>query len=783
MALTGKQPELEGFTKKARDIIKQSTVSAGRLGSEVIGSEHLLLSILEDATSGAAALLIRNGISYRAVLDEMLPQTPPLTPVKLTLSQLTPNARAIISKAVALSKSLDSTPASTELLLAAILDCKESVAFDILASLGINTAGLYNYLTIGDSRLLGKKERKSFKALERFGRELTSKACLGFDSVCERDAEISQVMEILSRRIKNNPCLVGEAGVGKTAIVEALAKRIYEGKVPRTLKESRIFALDLTALLAGAKYRGDFEERLKACIDEAAADKNVILFIDELHGIVGTGAAEGAIDAGNILKPQLARGEIRLIGATTYAEYSKTIERDRALERRFARVDIEEPSLEKAVKILTYARGRYAAYHKIEVPEELSQYICELADRYIHDKCFPDKAIEILDEACAYAMMNREATGSKEKSSPFEEYLAGSITRDMYMQLISTADRPTLQKEHIDRIIARKTGIKGIATLLDKRLISSQLEDKLNSSVIGQREAVGQLCRAIKRSFAGLDSGNRPCAGFIFAGQSGVGKTMLAKELSSQLFMNGGLIRLDMSEFSDKMSVTKLCGAAPGYIGYEQGGQLTERVRKKPYSLILFDELEKAHRDIWNILLQILEEGELTDAQGRRVSFKNTIIILTTNLGCTDGSAAKHIGFTETNEQSRKKEIIKAVGSYLSPEIMGRLDGVIVFSPLDKSSLKRIAQGELESLKERLEQRGLTLDISQKAEELLAEKALSVGHGARTIRREIEKGIEPQLCEYLLSGNEYRLELTADNGELCIRSKISQAADELELSS
>lgn len=786
MALTGKQPDLEGFTKKAKDIIRQSTQSAGRLGCEYIGSEHILLSILEDGTSGAAALLIRNGVSYKSVLDEIIADTPPLPPVKLTLAQLTINAKAIISSAVSISKTIDSVPASTELLLAAILDRKESYACEILSTLGVNTSGLFNYLTLGDSKALGKKEKRVFKSLERYGRELTGKASLSFDTVSERDEELEQIMEILSRRMKNNPCLVGEAGVGKTAIVECLARRIYEGNVPAALKNTRIFALDLISLLAGAKYRGDFEERLKACIEDAASDKNVVLFIDELHGIVGTGAAEGAIDAGNILKPQLARGEIRLIGATTYSEYSKTIERDRALERRFARVDIKEPCFEKAVTILKAAAPKYASFHKLAIPDDIVVYICEMAQRFITDRSFPDKAIEILDEACAYAKLSHERDRCQLKiSKPLEEYLANKISRDRYMQLISsTSDEIRLKREHIAYVISRKTGIRCINELSDKRSKVMQLEDKLCRTVIGQQEAIRLVCAAVKRSFAGLDRGKRPCAGFVFAGQSGVGKSLLAKALACELYAaEGSLIRLDMSEYSDRMSVSRLCGAAPGYVGYEQGGQLTERVRKCPYSVVVFDELEKAHRDIWNILLQILEEGELTDSQGRRVSFTNTIIILTTNLGSTPNDKSGKIGFGASDADKKRNKIIKAVSDYLSPEIMGRLDGVAVFSQLSRQALISIAEKELGSLKERLTDKGMCFDYSQDSAALLADRSLNDPKGARAVRNLIENTIEPQISEYILNDAECTLTLTAEGNELLVTNKIDESADELELSS
>ncbi|MCR5815762.1 MAG: ATP-dependent Clp protease ATP-binding subunit [Ruminococcus sp.] len=785
MALTGKQPDTEGFTKAAKDIIKQSTLSAGRLGSERIGSEHLLLSILEDASSGAAALLIRNGISYKSVLDEIIAIRPVLPPVKLTLSQMTDNAKAILSSAVSLSKTLCSTPASTELLLAAILDRRECLGYNILSTLGINTAGLYNYLTVGDTRALGRKEKRCFKYLERYGRELTGRQSLSFDEVCERDDELDRIMEILSRRMKNNPCLVGEAGVGKTAIVECLARRIYEGKVPSSLKSIRIFALDLTSLLAGAKYRGDFEERLKSCIDDAVSERNIVLFIDELHGIVGTGAAEGAIDAGNILKPQLARGELKVIGATTYDEYSKTIERDRALERRFARVDIPEPSLEKATRILRCAAPKYAAFHKLTIPDELISFTCELAQRFITGRCFPDKAIEILDEACAYAKLSIDNDNGDELPNPLEDYLADRISRKKYMQLVSSREKlPILQKEHIAAVVSRKTGIRGIGELADTRHITLQLEQRLCKTVIGQDSVIRQVCDAVKRSYAGLDRGKRPCAGFVFAGQSGVGKTLLAKALAKELYAaEGSLVRLDMSEYSDRMSISRLCGAAPGYVGYEQGGQLTERVRRCPYSVVVFDELEKAHRELQNILLQILEEGELTDSMGRRVSFTNTVIILTTNLGFERDRRDNRIGFGTVSHSQKRAEVIKAVSHYLSPEIMGRLDGVAVFEPLSQQALISIAEKQLAGLKKRLDDRGLCFDYTQSATEAIAQKALGSEYGARAVRNTIENEIEPQICEYILSGTECELTLCAEGGKMTLTNKLDEPADELELSS
>ena len=777
MAHSSKQPDTGAFTKKAQDLIKRSIASASRMGGTYVGSEHLLLAILDDGTTSAAALLYKNGVTSAAVYDEITAETPAAEPVRLGVSDMTANYKAILSTAAALSASNETKPATTEMLLAGILDNRECFACDILSSLGVNVAGLYNYLTISSGKVFEPVRKRSYKALSHYGRELTSAECAGsFDPVAEREQEIMEIMEILCRRMKNNPVLVGDAGVGKTAIVECLAKRISSGSVPKALREKRIFSLDLTTLLAGAKYRGDFEERLKACVDEAASDSDVILFIDEIHSIVGTGAAEGAIDAGNILKPQLARGQLRLIGATTYEEYLGTIGKDHALERRFVKVNIDEPDLESTVKILSAVAPGYSAYHGIAIGSDAISYACEMAGRYITDRSFPDKAIDVLDEACAFARVRSERE-RKGVSKPLGDYIGGRIDRSEYMSLISKMPPVTaLDQSHIDHVISRKTGIKGISSKNDRIKNLSTLEYRLSSRVLGQSKAVSAVCAALKRGVAGLRNSSRPKAGFVFAGQSGVGKTELARAIAAELFdSKDALIRLDMSEYSESFTISRLTGAPPGYVGYEKGGDLTGRVSRNPYSVVLFDELEKAHRDIWNLLLQIMEEGELTDSQGRRVSFKNTVVILTTNLGV---SQDKHIGFNE--EKTGSKAVINAVKQYLSPEIIGRLDGVIAFERLSDDALSQIAERRLECLADVMSGRGVELIYDHAVTSELVRQSAGSEYGVREIDRIISNEIEPLISELVLTVPVGEIAVTVSDGRFAV---CSGRTNKIEMSS
>ena len=770
MANQQKRIDIEMFSKKGKEMIRQSVAVASRLGSTFVGSEHLLMSILEEGSTSAAALLVKNGVSVRAVYDEITDEYPQSEPTKLDMTDLSRNLRSIISRAKDMALTNGTQPATAEMLLAAMLDNKECFACDILYSLGINVTGLYNFLTVSSGRVVQTQiKKKSFKALEHFGRELTGAAALSrFDPVAERENETSLIMEILCRRMKNNPCLVGEAGVGKTAIVEGLARRIADGNVPGALRDKRIFALDLTTLLAGAKYRGDFEERLKACADEAADNDEVILFIDEIHSIMGTGAAEGAIDAGNILKPRLARGELRLIGATTYDEYSKTIEKDHALERRFVKVNVYEPDVDGAVKILSAVAPGYSAYHGLVIPYDVICYTCEMADKFMTDRNFPDKAIDVLDEACAFAKLQSDRSTPK-VSKPFNDYIQGNIDRSEYMSVISRMSKnDELTTAHIDHVIGRKTGIKNLSsrTEHDRSLIT--LSDRLSERVIGQKRAIDAVCNALKRSRAGFDRNKRPAAGFIFAGASGVGKTELARALACELFEDSSsLIRLDMSEYSERFTLSRLTGAPPGYVGHENGGELTGKVSKNPYSIVLLDEIEKAHRDICNILLQILEEGMLTDSQGRQVSFKNTVVILTTNLGSSEG---RQIGFTGS-DSDRSKGMISAVKDYLSPEIIGRLDGIIAFDDLSEIALKEIARKRLEALIKQASYRGTEITMCKDVFDLIAKRCKGSEYGAREINRFVCDEIESRISDIMIGGSASRIEITLNGGEIEVTGK------------
>lgn len=788
MGISNRSFEIERFTKKGREIIRGAVSCAGSWGHTYIGSEHILLSILEEGTSTANSILLKHGVIFEDIQEQIMRIIGKGTPCRLTQNDFTPTAINILKNACSLCENCGGKQVGSEYILAAMLHQSSSCAVTMLRELNVNINNIYSDCTLSDSGLFIEQNYVRLKNLERFGRELTRKnVCESFDPVVAREKETSRIMEILCRRTKNNPCLIGEAGVGKTAVVEGLAMRILQGKVPDLLASKRIFSLDLTLLLAGAKYRGDFEERLKSCMDEAENAENVILFIDEIHNIMGAGAAEGAIDAANILKPQLARGKIQIIGATTYDEYRQNIEKDSAMERRFQTVKIEEPTAECTIDIIKGLCGKYEEHHKMKIPDGVIVKTVELAQRYIPDRYFPDKAIDILDEACACARISNPQAKSDKKyvSQVFNDYISGKITREAYITAITNRSTPkpiTLKDKHVCSVVSRWTGIPCEEIDADELERLQNLESVLEKEVLGQKEAIKSLCCAIRRCRTGLKDDRRPMGSFIFLGTSGVGKSQLAKSLAKALFhREDALIRIDMSEYMERHNASKLIGAPPGYVGYESGGTLTEQVRKKPYSVLLLDEIEKAHPDVFSILLQALEDGFVTDSQGRKVSFSNLIIIMTSNAGAKNLSLKKSIGFEslETSQKRReqmKKDMLEELKKFLSPEFFSRIDETIIFNTLGATELTEIAVSELTILKARLKKLGYNFIFDETIAKKLAEKCDCSESGAREIRKNIEQNIQNLISDKILDGADKSVPMIlelSDCGEYQIKEHIS----------
>ena len=783
----------EEMTKKCKEILDDSKNIAGKLGHTYVGSEHILLSFLENGSCTASVVLTRNGVNKSDVLEKLEEMVGIGTPCRLESYEdcMTPTAQKIVNGA--LSKSLGSKQCGTEHLLMLMLRQGGSQAMQILEELEIPISKLYNDCsTIGKADIaFFKQNNEKLKYLLKYGRELTGKeAADSFDPVLERDNEINQVIAILSRRQKNNPCLVGEAGVGKTAIVEALAQRIYKKEVPSALQSKRIFTLDITELLAGAKYRGDFEERLKSCIKEAKRSRGIILFIDEIHNIIGAGAAEGAIDAANILKPALARGEISIIGATTFDEYRTHIEKDSALERRFQTVKVDEPDEKTTIKILKGIIPKYEAFHGLKITDEAISEAVKLSGRYLTDRHFPDKAIDLIDEACAYVHLERSESddiSSDEMYDVFNDYVLGKISKNDYLDKLSqtysnsfSGNMKRVLKIDIDKRISNIVSVPLETIKKSERLKLRSLEENLSKKIVGQSRAIEAVSFAIKRGRVGLKDVSRPIGSFVFLGSSGVGKTALAKELANEIF--GGennMIRLDMSEFMEKHSVSKIIGSPPGYVGFDSpnGSMLTEKVRRNPYSLVLFDEIEKAHPDILNILLQILEDGFLTDSAGRKVSFKNTIIIMTSNIGARKIIKDSSLGFSQTvrTNSFNDKEVKSELKKIFSPELINRIDEIITFDMLTDENLIEIAGLELKKLAERCKSLGIMLSYTPDVAKKLSRDGHSNEYGAREISRIIRRNIENLITDEFLSGIEcksLRLSVVGDSFEVENESRL-----------
>lgn len=755
---------MDAYTAKAKQIIEGAQTQAEQLGHTFIGSEHLILSMLHDGSNVGAAMLRTHHVNLQKFRQAVIAEVGKGDAVKLTVKAYTPALRRILSAAGKL-KSRSSAQISSEHLLYAVLSEENCSAGAMLRGMGISLPLLCGTCDAYDWELLADAapccpifDAKSSPTLAKYARNLTDAAAAErFDPLIGREAEVERVLRILLRRQKNNPCLIGAAGVGKTAIVEGIAQRILSGDVPEAMRETSILSLDLTAMLAGAKYRGDFEERLKACIDEAAAQKKLVLFIDEIHTIVGAGAAEGAIDAANILKPCLARGELQLIGATTDAEYRTHIEKDSALHRRFQPVKIEEPTAETAKTMLRGLRGRYEAYHGLSISEGAISAAVDYAVRYLPDRALPDKALDLLDEACA-----------AKKLSGAEKIRAGA--KESCMEAAAEwGGRGAVQAAQIADVVAAMTGIPVQTVTQSETEVLLHLEEALKAEIIGQDEAIASLAGAIRRSRAGLRDGRRPAGAFLFLGQTGVGKTALAITAAEQLY-GGHCIRLDMSEYMEKHAVSRIIGAPAGYVGYGEGGTLVEQVRSQPYSVVLFDEIEKAHPDVLNLLLQILEDGTLTDRQGHRADFSQTLVILTSNLGA-DVLQSGCIGFADAGaerEETKQAEIMAAVRKSLRPELLHRLDAAIVFRGLSQADYQAIAGRNLEKLREKAASLGCTLTWSEEVPRLLIAGADVERAGARGLRTHMTQAVENLLAESLLRDGKSGRRLTVEKNRFVV---------------
>jgi ATP-dependent Clp protease ATP-binding subunit ClpC len=785
------------FTEKAERAIALSQESAMQLGHNYVGTEHLLLGLVREGSGVAAHVLQSQGVTVDKVVKEIEELIGKGAEAGQQPLGFTPRTKRVLELSFRESRRMGQSYIGTEHLLLGIMKEGESVAVRILMDLGVDPQKLFAEIVKmlseetsganGDHR--NNASYSNTPTLNQFGRDLTDMAREGkIDPVIGRDKEIERVIQILSRRTKNNPCLIGEPGVGKTAVVEGLAQKIIEGNIPETLKDKRVVTLDLSSMVAGAKYRGEFEERLKKAMDEIRKAGNVILFIDEMHTIIGAGAAEGAIDASNILKPSLARGEIQVIGATTIDEYRKHVEKDAALERRFQPITVGEPSQEEAVEILKGIRDKYEAHHRVKITDDALEAAVKLSDRYIADRFLPDKAIDLIDEAASRVRLKSftappdlknleeqvtKLAKEKEDAIRCQEFEKAARIRDQEQSLKDQLEKAkddwnqknqthtdTVTEDEVSEIVSSWTGIpvKRLAEEESERLM--KMEEILHKRVVGQEEAVKAIARAIRRGRVGLKDPKRPVGSFIFLGPTGVGKTELTKALAEALFGDeNAMVRIDMSEYMEKFSVSRLVGSPPGYVGYEEGGQLTERVRRKPYSVVLFDEIEKAHPDVFNILLQILEDGRLTDSQGRVVDFRNTVIIMTSNVGARLITEPKHLGFVTDDDKARsyedmKNNVMGELKKTFRPEFVNRVDEIIVFHPLNEENIKKIVGLMIDSLAKRLKKNAIaiSLEVSDTAKALLAKKGFDPIYGARPLRRSVQSMIEDRLAEEMLEG-------------------------------
>ncbi len=789
-----------GVTSKANEALNEAITSAEALGHVYVGSEHILLGLAKIGSGVAVAVLNKNGVTAEKIENFIKTQIGYGTPTKLSPDYFTPRAKRAIETAINGCNSMGKKLVGTEHLLLGILGDADSYAIKFLNDAGVDVAFLTSEALKASgisSNTSGGVEgfddidsttSKKYENLSKFGTDLTEQAKKGkLDPCLGRETEIERVIQILCRRTKNNPCLIGEPGVGKTAVAEGLAQKIADGDVPDILQNKRIFTLNLTGMVAGTKYRGDFEERIKAVIDEVIKSKEIILFIDEVHTIIGAGSAEGSTDAANILKPALARGEFQLIGATTISEYRKNIEKDSALERRFQPVNVAEPNEQDSILILKGLRDKYEAHHKVKISEAAIIAAVKLSARYITDRFLPDKAIDLIDEASSRVRLKSstlpqelkdledkiaETESEKDEAINSQEFERAASLRDTENELRkkykaekdkwqsrNLAANGEVTEQDIAEIVANWTGVPVSQLTEEESARLLRLENELHNRIIGQQEAVSAVAKAIRRGRVGLKDPKRPIGSFIFSGPTGVGKTELCKTLAASLFGSENMmIRLDMSEYMEKHTVSRLIGSPPGYVGFEEGGQLTEKVRRNPYSVILFDEIEKAHPDVFNMLLQILEDGILTDSQGRRVDFKNAVIIMTSNVGArqiTDKKISFGFGETSSNRENENvKELVLAeLKNTFRPEFLNRVDDIIVFTKLSDSEIEEIAGKMLENLTERLKNIDIEFSFENSVKVALAKKGFDEVYGARPLRREIQNKIEDVLSEKLLDGS------------------------------
>ncbi len=799
------------FTNRAKKAVELANEVAIELGHNYIGTEHILYGLSKEGNGVASKVLANQEVTPDEVIDKMIELIGQEEPISETLG-FTPRTKRVLENAFIEARKLGYNYIGTEHLLIGILREGDCIAARILLELNVNIPRLYNEIVkvINEGEDLqgeDKKETTERKTgsynqtttLNQFGEDLTKKATEGkLDPIIGRKEEIERVIQILSRRTKNNPCLIGEPGVGKTAVVEGLAQKIVAGDVPEILKDKRVVSMDISGMVAGAKYRGDFEERIKKALSEVKKVGDVILFIDEMHTIVGAGAAEGAIDAANILKPLLARGEIQLVGATTLNEYRKYIEKDSALERRFSPVNVNEPSEKDTIKILKGIRDKYEAHHGVKITDEAIESAVSMSVRYINDRFLPDKAIDLIDEAASRAKLKtftepdnlkeleeqiEEAKKDKEEAVRTQKFEKAATLRDKEKELKekyekeqkkwknkNTKQVTNIAEENIAEVISNWTGIPASKITEDENIRLKNLEKNLHERVIGQNEAVEAVAKAIRRGRVGLKDPKRPIGSFLFLGPTGVGKTELSKALAESLFGDeNAMIRVDMSEFMEPHSVSKLIGSPPGYVGFDEGGQLTEKIRRKPYSVILFDEIEKAHPDVMNMLLQILEDGRLTDSQGRTVNFKNTVIIMTSNIGARLITDKKSLGFSQATKgeddskkeyEETKKEVMETLKRELRPEFINRIDEIIVFHKLTDEEIGQIIDIMLNEVIKRLEVQKIKIELEPEVKKLIASKGIDKNFGARPLRRTIQSVLEDKLAEEILDGNLKKSKLT-----------------------
>ena len=786
-----------GFTQKANDALNGAITAAENLGHTYVGSEHILLGLLAESGGMAYTALSARKVTYSEVEAIIKSSIGIGSPTVLSPNDFTPRAKNIIDTAIIQGRGMGHSYIGTEHILMGIIREGTGAATEILNQLGVQPQDLLNDLTaaLGNSGQSSgsargdSKEKSDTPTISQYGRDLTALATQGrIDPVIGRQKEIERVIQILSRRTKNNPCLIGEPGVGKTAIAEGLALKIATGEVPELLRNKRIIALDLTGMVAGTKYRGDFEERIRNAIEEVQKAGDIILFIDEVHTLIGAGSAEGAVDAANILKPSLARGELQVIGATTLEEYRKHIEKDAALERRFQPVTVGEPTEEEAIEILKGLRDKYEAHHKVRITDSAIIAAVKMSARYIGDRYLPDKAIDLVDEAASRVRLRAftappDLKALEDKLKSLNEEMESAVNSQDFEHAAAIRDEKNklakdlenerqLWKEKNNRstgevgeqeiaaIVSQWTGIPVVQLTQEESQRLLHMEEELHRRIVGQDEAVSAVARAIRRGRAGLKDPKRPTGSFIFLGPTGVGKTELCKTLAASMFGDeNAMIRLDMSEYMEKHTVSRLVGSPPGYVGYDEGGQLTEKVRRRPYSVVLFDEIEKAHPDVFNMLLQILEDGILTDSQGRRVDFKNCIIIMTSNVGAKQiaQSGTGTLGFApESGETMSEKKIREAVMGELKnvfrPEFLNRVDDIIVFHQLTKENIDEIARRMLSALSKRTKELDFDIEFSDKAVEEIGKAGFDPVYGARPLRRAIQQQIEDKLSEEMLEG-------------------------------